>query len=380
MDMTSHPKILQMASGDLWAGAEAQLYTLTKTLHSRMNIPVSVVLLNHGVLEQKLREAGVPVIILDEAKLNSAQILVRLYRTIRTQRPDIIHTHRHKENILGSIAGLLAGNIASVRTLHGAPEHPPKWWQFLRLAAQFTEWLTGRYIQKRIIAVTDSLVGIISQSYPLRMISVIENGIDVESMPSSSSLLINNPDCRNSNINIGLAGRLVPVKRVDLFIRMAQHISEQNPKMEYCFRVFGDGPLDQELRSLANNLHMENTVLFEGHCENMASRLGELDILVMTSDNEGLPMIMLEAMVMRIPIVAHAAGGMSRLLDYGKCGLLVSDHNPEGYAHAVMQLLADPALRTKLADMAFDRVNLHYSAAANATAYLEIYSEVRTTQ
>ena len=121
---------MHVASGDLWAGAEVQLYTLAKTLHSQTDAIVSVVLFNHGTLEHKLRVAGIHVVVIDESALNGIQILLRLVRNIREQRPDVIHTHRIKENILGSIAAILCCNIPSLRTVHGAPEHNPAWWQF----------------------------------------------------------------------------------------------------------------------------------------------------------------------------------------------------------------------------------------------------------
>ena len=115
MDESRTINVLHIASGDLWAGAEVQLFTLAKALNNKQDINISVVLLNHGTLEQKLLRNGINVIVLDESALNGFQILWRLFTAIREIQPDVIHTHRVKENILGSVAALFC-NIPTVRT------------------------------------------------------------------------------------------------------------------------------------------------------------------------------------------------------------------------------------------------------------------------
>ena len=129
MNKESSPRVLHLASGDLWAGAEAQLFTLVTTLHHSLRVPVSVVLFNHGTLEYRLRNAGIEVLVLDESRLNSLQILRKLMRIIPQYHPDIIHTHGFKQNILASLATLFSGNTPSLRTVHGAAEYHVSWKQ-----------------------------------------------------------------------------------------------------------------------------------------------------------------------------------------------------------------------------------------------------------
>ena len=115
-------KVLHISSGDLWAGAEVQLFTLAKSLIKNSATQVDVILFNHGRLEQELLDSNINVIVLDETTLNSLQILRKIIHTIKIIHPDVIHTHRLKENILGSAAALLTGNTPTLRTAHGAPE------------------------------------------------------------------------------------------------------------------------------------------------------------------------------------------------------------------------------------------------------------------
>ncbi|MCK5666397.1 MAG: glycosyltransferase, partial [Thiotrichaceae bacterium] len=115
---------------------------------------------------------------------------------------------------------------------------------------------------------------------------------------------------------------------------------------------------------------------FEGHCENMQQKLADLDILLITSDHEGLPMILLEAMALKTPVIAHAVGGIPMVLNQGECGALVSEHQPSNYANAIFQLLNSKENRSNIIKKAFRRVSDFYSSEKNAKAYHETYSRL----
>ena len=372
--------VLHIVSGDLWAGAEVQLFVLAKSLHTRMGARVSVVVLNHGTLEQQLRKAGVQVIVLDESKLNGFQILRQLVRTVREIKPDVIHTHRIKENILGSIAARLSGNIPSLRTAHGAPEHRPAWHQLPKRLILLLDRFCGRFLQRRIIAVSEDLARILGQEFPANKIRVIENGIDVETLNQAVKHTASGPNTVQTPFRIGIAGRLVPVKRIDLFVQTARALLDHHPDLEASFHIFGDGPLREELETLNRKLHTSNIVHFEGHCEDIPNELHKLDVLLMTSDHEGLPMILLEAMALQTPIIAHQVGGIPTLLDQGSCGILVKENTPTAYMRAIYQLAKDPENRKKLTKNALSRVNTQYSAEQNARSYCSQYTALTQTK
>lgn len=365
--------VLHVVSGDLWAGAEAQLFTLAKTLHGRPGTTVSVVIFNPGRLEQELRKTGIRVIVLDEEKLNGIQILRQLVRTVRELNPDIIHTHRTKENILGSIAAKFNG-IPSLRTAHGAPEHATGWHNFPKRFIRLLDWFGGRFLQCRVIAVSADLADILGQEFPSERVRIIENGIDIDALVQSAAQTTTR--ATTSSLNIGIAGRLVPVKRVDLFIRTAKYLHDTHSELDLDFHIYGDGPLRKELEVLARSLETESYLHFEGHCDDIPAVLRNLDLLLMTSDHEGLPMILLEAMTLEIPIIAHRVGGITKLLDQGNCGVLVEDHRPEGYARAVRQLAMEPELRKEIAHKAVQRIKNCYSAKQNADNYCTEYKNI----
>jgi hypothetical protein len=210
-DKVFHRGVLHIASGDLWAGAEVQLYTLAKEQHNALEIRVIVVLLNHGILEEKLRNTGIRTIVLDESKYSAIKILYRLIRIIRSLRPDVIHTHRLKENILGSIAGYLAGRTPSIRTVHGAPEYAPSRHQLHKRVIYWLDWFCGRFVQSRIIAVSEDIAQLLRQDFPDNCTRVVENGIDLGAVPPTKENRVPASNVANRTFRIGLVGRMVPV-------------------------------------------------------------------------------------------------------------------------------------------------------------------------
>lgn len=364
---------MQLASGDLWAGAEAQLLALATAL-DKSGVPVTVVLMNHGILERRLREAGLAVVVIDETAHSTPVIIYRLARLMHDSRTEILHTHRIKENIVGSIAALLTGNIPSVRTIHGVPEQQPGAWEFRNRFLHLLNRVAGRLLQKRIFSVSNDLVAILEREYPRERIVVIPNGIDTGVSDTAREY----PVTGNTDqpFRVGLAGRLVAVKRVDILIHTARLLLDAHPDIDIEFTVYGDGPLRNQLESLNHETGTDRIVHFAGHRDDINGILAQLDALILTSDGEGLPMILLEAMLARTPVIAHATGGIPELLCHGQCGALVHDHSPQGYAAQICRLAVDPQLRKAIADAAWQQVTTRYSAAANAELYLENYTRL----
>lgn len=367
--------ILHIASGDLWAGAEVMLYTLAKALHSEASTQVSVVVLNPGKLEQKLRSCGLSVHIIDESQLNSFQILRRLNQITDEIKPHVIHTHRSKENILGSIAAWRNHRIPSLRTLHGAPEHRPLLHQLPKRLIRFMDWFFGRFYQQAIVAVSADMAKKLERDFPKTKIKVIENGVDIDTLAQTAPAKYSKTSAIKT-YRIGIAGRLTPVKRIDLFIESAVYLKQLHPNLPIHFHIYGDGPLNSDLQARVDTHQATDFVHFEGHCENISQQLKTLDALVMTSDHEGLPMILLEAMCLQIPIIAHAVGGIPHLLDQGSCGTLVNTHSPKAFADAIISLIEQPEQHQRLAQLAFARVKQNYSARHTAIAYLSLYEQM----
>lgn len=354
-------RVLHVISGDRWAGAEVQVFTLIKHLAIDSKLDIHVVIMNNGELADRLRLENIDITILDEAKYNGISLLSNLFLLIRRLQPDLVHTHRQKENVLGSIASLFGKRTCSIRTVHGAPEFTR---HGIKSIQNMLDILTGKYIQKRIIAVSEDLAIKLESLFYSSKITTIVNGIDITSMPTFSTpadFRIGHED----KTHVGLVGRLDPVKRVDIFLSMAVYLIESAPEIKWHFHIFGEGTLLEQLQKQVVDLCLDdNQIKFHGHRTDIQHCIASLDVMVMPSDHEGLPMAALEAIVLGTPLVAHNVGGLTDLLSETPCGL-VDQHSPEAYANSVKLILSTGYTAPKLKNK--------YLAEENAKVITELY-------
>jgi glycosyltransferase involved in cell wall biosynthesis len=371
-DLNQKPlRVLHVASGDLWGGAEVQLYTLCKYFQRIEGVYVQVVLMNAGELQRRLVAEGITVHVLDESRLTAFKLYRELKRVIREFHPDLVHTHRQKENILASLANWMTVRAESVRTQHGAPEFDYSWKQWPKKLQVALDRFCGNVLQRKIIAVSDELAGKLEQDFARDRIVTIENGVDLEQLQSvkKSGLLL--PE---DAVHIGIVGRLVPVKRIDLFIEMAS-LLRCLPHQEHRFRfhVFGDGPLREVLEGQVQRLGLSELLTFHGHKDDVHSYMKALNVLVMCSDHEGLPMTLLEAMALDVPIVAHNAGALKAVFKERVGGILSQGHSAQEYADAVDQVLSKTVVLRKQGSL---EVRQSFSAGKNAENVYKLYMEL----
>ena len=362
-------RVLQVASGDLWAGAEVQLFNMCEQLRASDEILLDVVLLNDGLLAERLREIGIAVTILDEASLSFWRICTALITHCRNRRPDIMHSHRRKENVLVALCGLRL-RIPSIRTVHGAAESGLKRFSLRNMATFLDQW-SGRFLQRRVVAVSKDLAQKLRKEYPESQVETIRNGIAL-----SDLTIVRAADLPPGHTHIGMVGRLVPVKRIDLFLDAAAVLIRDDVDQRYQFWIVGDGPLLEQSIAQARSLNIADRVEFIGHVPSVIPYLQALDLLVMCSDHEGTPMTLLEALQCQVPIVAHDVGGIRELLEGGECGYLVSEQSAKEYATAVSHVLQSNALKEKYARNGNTRLQKYYSAESTASAYVKLYRKV----
>lgn len=361
--------VTHVVSGDLWAGAEVQVYNLCRALQASDQVTPTAVVFNKGILHDKLQELGIPITLADEKQTGPIAIARSIAAHCREQGSLIVHTHGFKENVLGILGKELAGVPLSVRTVHGNPEtgfspaKPHKW-----LTSKL-DILLGKFRQQAIVAVSTQLEQRLKKLFPGKVHKIF-NFVDVEDIRRQRPT---GKRPKNAEPIIGLVGRLVPVKRVDLFIRT---IALLNRKGMACTGVIiGSGPLENELRQLADQLQISDRINFKGFVDPALDEVIKLDALLMTSDHEGLPMTLLEAIALEIPIIAHHVGGIPEVLDRGKCGWLVEEHSEQGYADAVSKLLYSDSLG-KL-KTGFSHLHRYFGATANTNRYIALYQNLQ---
>ncbi|WP_169579651.1 glycosyltransferase [Saccharospirillum impatiens] len=293
---TEKIRVLHIISGDLWAGAEAQAYALIKQLNK--DCTVAAVLMNEGELATRLRAIDIPVTVLDETRLSALRLFQGLRKAIKAFRPTVIHTHRQKENILGSLSNLTTLRARCVRTVHGASEFDGG------LKTRIQRWADtacGRWLQDGVIVVSQELMDKLQGQYGAQKLYCVPNGVDLEELNEKANAgtdLVFEPDC----IHIAIIGRLVPVKRVDLFLEAARLVLDRSNN--YRFHIVGDGPLEVELKTQASLLNLvEPNVQFHGHRSDIPAIIKKSDAVILCSDHEGMPMVALETLCLKTTLI-----------------------------------------------------------------------------
>lgn len=372
-------KICHIFSGDLWAGAEVQIYLMLTALQANNDITVQAISLNNGLLVDKLREAGVAVLVVDETKLSFAAIFRQIRQHLRTHPCDILHTHRYKENILGGLLKNSSGCRALVQTVHGLPE-PFSGFAAIKSAITrgLNEVIKRRYVDQ-LVAVSEDIKKTLQELFPAERISVIRNSIDPNSMSihTSNSALRNEFGIADDHILLGTVGRLVPVKAMEVFLHAAAEIVAAFPLAS--FIIVGDGPERKKLEELAGQLELGDKLLFTGFREDALDIVNAMDIFVMTSLHEGIPTALLEAMYLAKPVVVSAVGGLPEVVNTGASGVLVQDITPAAFAQACFKLIVNTEARIALGRAAHARIVSEFAISQNANALINLYRELSKT-
>lgn len=364
-------------SADLWAGAEVQVATLASYLDQHADVQLSAVLFNDGPLAGELRRVGVPVAVIDERRHNSLQILMALVRFLRLHPQDVVHTHRNKDNVIGALAARLAGVPCVIRTVHGRAEPMSGWARTKYRAYEALDGIALRHVANRIIAVSRSVAeSLESAGCAGTPVIQIPNGIDLGKL---RRVRVREQVRQELGVGagvplIGTVGRLSPVKGHVHFLRAAALILEREAGAR--FLIVGDGPLRSQLVAEAERLGVDGACVFTGCRADVPDLVGALDIFVLPSLDEGIPMALLEAMALGKPAVATAVGGIPEILTDRVTGLLVIPENARALADACLDLVRDPALAHAIGTRAMSLVERTFSHERNGQAVVELYRAV----
>lgn len=295
------------------------------------------------------------------------------------QEIDIIHTHGYKSNLY-ALAASLGKQVSRITTCHNWLGDDPK----MRLYAWLDKFFLNRF--DRVIAVSDPVKQeIINHNISAAKVLTIYNGIDTDrfngqgkadSVRKEFSI---EKDCKV----IGTVGRLSEEKGHVLLMQAAEKILQEYPKV--VFLIVGDGPLKRHLEAKADQLaKIEFTktgcskahFVFPGVRNDMPTIYSLVDIFVLPSLTEGLPMVLLEAMAAQKPVVATKVGAVPRVIEDGHSGLLIQPGDVNALFKAIVELLKNPQKAYHLAQHAHQKVKSHFSSKRMAERYMEVYKDV----
>jgi glycosyltransferase involved in cell wall biosynthesis len=295
--------------------------------------------------------------------LTDLRHLLWLYRYLRRNRFDIIHTHSSKAGVLGRFAGLMAGCGPLIHTPHTFAFTFKEYFNIVKsgLFLQI-ERLLGHHTA-RIVNVSKSER---RQALRFRIASsdrmaVVENGIDPwpyrwSELPKEGNELF--PD-KERTPRLGTVGLLNVAKGHHVLLHAFSDLLDRFP--DAGLAIVGEGELRKPLEFLIKELGLEGRAFLAGYRDDVPSLLKELDLFVLPSLWEGMPYVLLEAMAAHVPVVATEVNGSRDIVEHGVTGLLVPQDNPHALTTACSEILADPEMARALADNGLRHIMVHYT-------------------
>jgi glycosyltransferase involved in cell wall biosynthesis len=326
-------------------------------------VDVQILPLSKNVLKASKDRLGITSILSFRQVSASASLLFRLYRLLRTMRPQLTYTNSLKADILGGIAARFANIpvIWHVRDRISADYLPKKAvFVFCFLSKLIPDWI----ITNSFSTLSSLYPKDISAEVPDR-ISVIHDGVDVKRYRRSITRI-------EQKIMVGLIGRISPWKGQDVFIRAIRLITDTYPQVRFEIigsPTFGEIDFDQKLRSLIIECNLTDVVKLAGFEHDIPLRINSLSIVVHASTiPEPFGQVVIEAMAAGKPVIATNGGGVKEIMLDGITGILVPMKDPESMAEAISKLLADPELCYRMGNAAYEHVQENFTISKTARA------------
>ena len=370
-------RLMYLIAPSSYAGAERVVASIVRNL-DREKYEITV-----GMFMNPLRPAndflrdiertGCRVMVIELRRVFEWRQFRELLDVLSEGRIQILHTHSYRSDILGLLAAKRLG-MPIVTTLHGWHPQGAK----MHLYA-FCERMAFKYFDRIIVVSEELRRRMVSFGIPAERLRKIRNAIDTGaySMNHPTNAFREEYGIGNDTKLVGTIGRLSPEKGLGDFLIAGRHVLRQQPQVK--FVIAGDGPEKKPLKEMAEELGIENHVIFCGHRRDVATIYNALDIFVLSSFTEGLPIALLEAAFYAKPIIATSVGGIPEVIENNKTGILVSAHDPIQLGDRISELLSDGGRAKTLGVAAKCRIESEFDCKSWIRAIDDLYEEVLMT-
>ncbi|WP_045856637.1 glycosyltransferase family 4 protein [Teredinibacter purpureus] len=367
-------KVLQLICPTGYYGAERWIVTLAKSLDATAIQCDLAVTVEPNMEELKIvgeyRATGQTV---HEVKMNNRfdlGVILRLKNLIREKGYTLIHTHGYKSDILGLIAGRLAG-VTTISTPHGF-ENAEDW----KLRAYIA---LGNKTLKHFDVVAPLSEELCADVRALGVkenaLCYIKNGVDLEEASDQIASASSNLRLREKKKKrVGFIGQMISRKNIFDLLDIFNSLSAENPELELI--LLGDGDERAELERYAHTLAATSQIQFLGFRDDRIEWLQSFDLFVMTSTLEGIPRCLMESMAMGIPVAAYKIAGIDQLLFHNETGLLAELGDKAALEDCWKTLLYDTAVADRIASSARDYVMKEFSGNRMADDYTRLYRKL----
>ena len=358
-------RVLQVIPVLYVGGLERVATTLTIGLSSRVE---RVVVCSHGgdPFATVLAAAGIEILPIPRPRPRPKALLLSAFaisRALRRERPHVVHAHNPAAGIAAWLARLIARmpRVPIVTTYHGV--------------------VPGRVsLASRVLAATSNVVVGVG---PTSTRALVDAGLEPTHARTIHNAVAPDPQRGSAEVReefaadaglIVTVGRYVDEKNQALLLQAVARIAPDFPGLRVL--IVGDGPLEPDLRSLVSSLGLGEVATITGERTDAVDLTAAADVFVLSSDSEGLPLVLLEAMSLGTTVVSTDAGGTGDVVEDERSGLLVPTRDVDALADALRRLLAEPELRARLAATAREAVASTSSPEVMVSAYLALYQEL----
>jgi glycosyltransferase involved in cell wall biosynthesis len=343
-------------------GAERMAADLAQGLQRRGHTVSVVCLRRSGPVAECLRDANIEVVTLEKGEGLSLSALRKLSAYLEHKQVDVVHTHNPLTHHYGTVAGRRMGVPVVVNTFHG----PSNLTGFGRTQAIFE---ASCLLSDRVVACCQAVDAHLRRItfVAKRKLSVIPNGISLEKFTRIPART------QNGKIVFGTVGRLVPVKDHINLLEAFAEVCSQEPDVQ--LELLGDGPLYSALQQRADGLGIASRVILHRASLDAEKFLARLDVFVLCSRSEGLPLSLLEAMAAALPVVATSVGAVPELVHGARCGWLCPSAQPAALASAMLNSL-QCRQRNEWGLRGREYVVEHNSVAAMTLAYEQLFENL----
>lgn len=389
-------RILYLDHTGAMGGGEIALLNLLKHLDRSRYHPV-VALFAEGPLAGRLSQAGIEnhLLALSDSVAQTrkeslkgwgllrgdalAQLLGhvrRVARFIAGGHYDLVHANSLKSDIIGGLAGKLAGTpvLWHVRDRIHADYLP---WQAVigfRTACCLLPDFVAANSQATLDLLRPAFARVRGQRQARRRMRVIHDGVTADAFVEAR---IESSKAAPARITIGLVGRIAQWKGQEIFVRAAAAVLARYPGCRFRIigaALFSEQDYETSVRRLVRDLRLEHTVEFTGFRADVAEAIAELDILVHASiTGEPFGQVIVEGMAAGKPVVATNGGGVPEIVQDQVTGLLIPMGDPNAMADAICRLLADPSAAAEMGNRGRERVRQHFRIENTARKMEEFY-------
>jgi len=364
-------KVLHLISSEGFYGAENVVAALARDLRQSGHSACIGVFENAHVARNSVagqfESRGLRVVRIPCRRRFDLSAVRRIRKIIADEEIALVHSHGYKSDIYAWLAARRL-RLPIMATSH--------LWTRQTAAIRFYEFLDGLVLRRfdAVAAVSQRIAGELRQAgIAGEKISVIDNGIDLSPFDSAAPVLKSELQA-GGRLLIGTVGRLTGQKGMEYFLGAAQKLLKEFSDL--MFAIVGDGPDRQKLEQMARELQIEKSIHFTGARRDMPAVYASLDVFVLASVAEGMPMALLEAMASGCPVVATAVGAIPQIVVLGGTGMLVRPKDACELANAVASLLRHHDLCERVARNGQIAVRRQFSSHVMTQKYCKLYAQL----